>query len=293
MVKYIEKIWKDKMWYFYISPAFILILVFLFYPVAESFRLSFFLSDLNYEEFVKLDNYKYILTDAKFWKAVYNTFYMGFFHVVFGVISAIALAIVLNNIKIGKNIFRFVYFLPFVTTIVAISIIWSFMFDVDFGAFNFILTSLGLPKLKWVASPKTAKISIVMMTVWRGLGYRMIIALAGLQAIPSSLYEAAEIDGANRWQQIKSITLPLLKPTIAFLVVTSTIASFQRFDSVYLFGTELGFPSRSLSTITLYLYEHGFMYNQFGLASSAAYVLFILILIVTVLNLTVFKENNY
>ena len=288
----LREIWKARKWYLFVAPVCILFAVFLLYPVVQSFRLSFFITDLYYQEFVGLQNYKTILTDRNFWLAIYNTFYLGFFHVLLGIPPALLLANLLNKKIRGRNILRVLYYLPHVTSIVAVSVVWSYLFDVNYGPLNYILKLVGLPTSKWIAHPSTSKLSIVLMTVWHGLGYRMVIVLAGLQSIPRQLYEAAEIDGADGRKQFFHITLPLLQPTIAFLVITATIKALQRFDEVYMFGTELGMPSRSLSTIVLYLYERGFMYNEFGIASAAAYVLFVIILAITIVNLKLNKKTQ-
>ncbi|MFQ6617998.1 MAG: carbohydrate ABC transporter permease [Fidelibacterota bacterium] len=179
----------------------------------------------------------------------------------------------------GVNLLRTLYFLPSVSSFVAISLVWTWLYHPQFGLANYILGFLGLGPFGWLSEPSTALISIMIMTIWMGIGYQMVIFLAGLQGIPEGLYEASRIDGASAWQRFWNITLPLLKPTTFFVLVTSVIASFQVFTSIYVM-TEGG-PMRSTDVVVYHIYKNAWDYLKMGYASAMAWVLFLIIMAAT------------
>ncbi|WP_128894885.1 carbohydrate ABC transporter permease [Longirhabdus pacifica] len=265
--------------YFFIAPAVILFSVFMLYPILYSFVMSFQTSVGGIMEFNGIENYKRLFSDEIFLKALKNTFILLIIQVPIMIFLALVLANLLNSsILKFKGLFRVTFFLPAVTSLVAYSIIFSIMLMND-GVINQVLMSLGFGAIPWLSDPFWAKASLVLAITWRWCGYNMIIFLAALQNIPDQLYEAADIDGASRFRQFFSITIPQLKPVILFSAVLSTIGTLQLFDEPYTL-TEGG-PSDETLTIGMYLYQTGFRYFDFGYASTIAYVIVILVAIMT------------
>lgn len=279
-------------WYLFIAPVVLVIAVFTLYPLFESLRLSFVSSDgINVRGVVGLDNYRYVLQSGKFWNSVRNTLYLACVELIVMLPLAIGLAVLINERVMAKTFFKVVYFMPVVTSYVAISIVWMLILNPgDKGILNNILDSIGLFEVLgiepfgWISSAALSKPSLVIMDVWRWLGFIMIIVLAGLQSIPESLYEAAQIDGASAFNRFWHVTLPLLKPSITFIVLSHWINALQAFDQVFILGGLRGGVQRSMQTIVSYLYEVGFGNQHFGVASAIAYLLFFMIAIITGLN---------
>ncbi|WP_309867459.1 carbohydrate ABC transporter permease [Desmospora profundinema] len=271
--------------YLFILPFFLLFAVFGLFPILFSFQLAFFKWDgLNEKVFVGWENFQLILNDALFWKSLYNTFLIGIMGTLPQLIVALVLASALNSRMVRyRHLFRVAYFLPFVTSIVAVSVIFSIIFSSNpAGLANVLLSWVGISPIHWDTSEWGVKIAISVMVFWRWVGYNTIIYLAGLQSIPRELYEAAKIDGASVLQQWRHITLPMLKPVVIFTVFLSTIGSLQ------LFTEPLVFMGRNLReegmTVVLYLYRDAFNQFAFGTASATAVVLFIIIAAFSVLN---------
>jgi len=228
--------------------------------------------------FVGLANYRALVGDAAFGHALANTaIYVLFVPV--GMAVALALALLVNRRMRGVAFLRTVFFLPYITSFVAISLVWKWMYDPDFGLFNNILARLGLPPQPWLSSPATAMPSLMLMSVWMYAGYMMVIFLAGLQNIPESLYESARIDGAGAWQRFRRITLPMLRPTTFFVLVTMVIFMFQVFTAVYVM-TEGG-PLHATDVIVYHIYRNAWEYLRMGYASAMAWVLFGIVFVVT------------
>lgn len=201
-----------------------------------------------------------------------------------GTILSLIVALLLNLEKLKlREFFKAVYFLPVVTTMAAIAIVWQRLYQTQFGLFNYLLSLMGIPKIGWLLDKKTVLLSIVIMTVWKNLGYYAIIFLAGLQMIPEIYYEAAIIDGANKFQCFKNITLPLSKPTTMFVIVMSTISAFQTFDQIYIM-TEGG-PMNSTKVVVLQVFQSAFEFFRFGYASAMAVILLIFILAMTIIQI--------
>ena len=275
---------KEGHWYLFVAPALGLFLLFILYPLAWNFYLSFTKSSLIRTTWVGLFQYVRIATDRTLLNALYNTLYLTFFNLLTQLPLALLIATLLNEIKYARTPFRIIYFLPYVTSIVVAAIIWTYMFDPDEGIFNWFLRLLGFRGLLWLSHPSTSKLSVIIFNLWHWLGYQILIYLAGLQTIPPQLYEAAEIDGANSLQKFSKITIPLLKPTTVFLVITGTIGGMQTFQQIYMFGTAVGNPGRSIQTVVAYIYESGWVLQHFGIASTAAVLLFLIIMAITVVN---------
>ena len=274
----------------FLAPALLLIAVFFFLPVLAALLLSFTdfdiyaLGDLDRLRFVGLRNYLDLLQSPLFWTALGNTFY---FVVVGGPLSvAVSLgAALLVNAPLIRfpGFFRAAFFLPVVTTLVAVAVVWRYLYHPHYGLLNYGLGLFGIDPIDWLGDPVWAMPAIILMAVWKNFGFNMIIFIAGLQNIPPQLYEAARIDGANGWRQFRHITLPLLGPTFLFVALMTMIGYFQVFAEPYVM-TQGGPTNRTLSVVLL-MYEEGFRWWNMGYASAAAFVLFVLILAGTTLQL--------
>ncbi|MFH5187319.1 carbohydrate ABC transporter permease [Paenibacillus sp. TAB 01] len=266
--------------YLMISPFYILFIVFGLFPILFSLYLAFHAWDgLGPMEYVGLRNFRNLLTDdPDFWKSVGNTFAIWFLSTVPQLFLALVVAFLLNAAFVRfKDFYRAVYFLPNITSIVAVAIIFGSFFGSQFGLINGVLQALGLPRIEWINDPFWVKVAVSLMVIWRWTGYNAIIYLAGLQGIPHDLYEAATIDGASRKQQFFSITLPLLKPIILFTVILSTIGGMQLFTEPLILVGNTGGATKGGLTLVLYLYNQAFGNQLFGYASAIAWMLFIII----------------
>jgi cellobiose transport system permease protein len=272
--------------YLFISPFFILFAIFGLFPMIFSFYLSFFRWDgLNPMTYVGFKNFEFIFNDPVFFSSIKNTFIIGIMGTLPQIIVAILIAFALNSQLIRfRNTFRTFIFLPYITSIVAVAIIFGVVFNNQpFGFANYFLSLFDLGPIRWDAEYWPVKIAIATMVFWRWVGYNTIIFLAGMQSIPKELYEAAKMDGATLSQQIRLITLPMLKPITMFVVFTATIGSFQLFTEPLIF---LGRNLREEGiTMVAYLWRDAFVYNSFGTASAAAIVLFFIIITLTAINL--------
>jgi lactose/L-arabinose transport system permease protein len=266
--------------YVFIAPAFLLILIFTVYPVLSSFILSFQEVRGIEKSFVGLANYTRLIHDPVFYKALLNTFQILIIQVPIMIFVALLIAVGLHSSLIkAKALFRIAYFMPAITALVAASIVFMILLDEHFGLVNYFLSFIGVDKIPWLTTPFWAKVSVILVMTWRWTGYNMVIFLAGLQNIPADLYEAASIDGAGKVKQFFMITLPQLKPVFIFTVVMSTIGTLQLFDEPFILTH--GGPNSATMTITLYLYETGFKFFDFGYASAIAYVLVLITAIVS------------
>lgn len=260
----------------FILPALAGTLIFIIIPVFVSFGFSFIEWDLlNTPKFVGLLNYKEVFTDDVFYKILGNTFVYAISTSVFGVIIPLVLACILNSKIRGSDFYKTAYFLPFVTPMIVIAIVWQWIFDPNIGLMNKVL----MTNIKWLYDTNYAMFAVIIVSVWRLIGYNMVIFLSGLSGINQSLFEAAKIDGANSYRIFKDITVPLLSPTIFFVVIITCISSFQVFDLIYMM-TEGG-PLNSTNVLVYSIYQNAFEYFKVGYASALAYVLFFIILILT------------
>jgi len=255
-------------------------------PILAAFFLSFCKWDiLNPIQFVGFDNYKTMFfDDPRFWRSMFNTAYFTLLSVPIGMVLSIIVAILMNQKVKGIEAFRTIFYLPSVMAAgVAMAVLWKWIFNADSGLLNYLLSTLtGLPMSecpKWLASEAWSKPALIIMSFWN-VGSGMIIYLAGLQGIPTTLYEAAEIDGANKWQQFWTVTLPGLSPVIFFQLIISIVSSFQIFNQVYVMTDGRGGPADSTLVMVLYIYQK-FKYFQMGYASALAWILFMVIMLAT------------
>ena len=277
-------------------PFVLVFTIFLAGPIVASLVMSFTdfgLRDLRNPlgtDFIGLDNYQALLDDPKFHKAMINTAYFVIVGVPLTLVLGLALALALDRgIRRFRTLFRVGYYLPVVTSIVAIAVVWRFLLNPDQGLVNLLLAQVGIDGPSWLADPMLAMPSIIAMAAWRNLGLAMIVFLAGLQTIPAQLYEAAAIDGAGRWQAFRNVTLPLLRPTILFLVVITTIGYLQLFEEPFVM-TEGGPLDQTLS-ISMYMYQQGFEFFNQGYAAAIAWILFILVAIVAVVQIRLLRSE--
>ncbi|MFX0550050.1 carbohydrate ABC transporter permease [Hathewaya histolytica] len=287
---------NNKKGYLYLLPSLIIILVFQLYPVIKVLFMSFYtkfdyIKDVVYKR--GLDNYKYVLSDKNFYLALKNTFTYVLISVPLTICIALFIASLLNsNIKF-KNFFRSVYFLPFVTSTIAISVGWRWIFHSDQGLLNIALNSIGISSKEFLKDSNYTMPLLVLLNIWKNLGYNVIIILAGMQSIDERYYYAARIDGATKWQIFKSITLPLLSPIILFLSITSIIRGFKLFDSIFILYDKTPGPLNSAMTIVFYIFDKFYLNWQFAVAAAASFVLFIIILIFTLIQFKVSKKFDY
>ncbi|WP_018932130.1 carbohydrate ABC transporter permease [Gracilibacillus lacisalsi] len=283
--KYRPKIHDALSGYLFISPFFILFAIFGVYPLIFTAYLSLHKWNvLGEREFIGVSNYQALLTnDPLFWKSVGNTFSIWVISTVPQLILALILAFILNQAFLkAKGIFRLAVFMPNITSVVAVAIIFSAMFGTNYGVINYGLTLFGLEPYDWKGSYLGTQLAISAMVMWRWVGYNTIIYLAGLQGISKDLYEAATIDGASKTQQFLYLTIPLMRPIILFTVILSTIGGMQIFAEPLLFGR--GASNQGL-TMTLYLYEEAFTRFSFGYGAAIAWVLFVIIILFSLFNM--------
>lgn len=287
---------KKKAPYLFISPFFILFVVFGIYPIGFSIYISLWRWTMRGAvEFVGLRNYITLLTiDPFFWRGLLNTFWLLVFGSLTQHIIAIPLAISLNSPRMaGKEFFKTAFFVPYITSTVSATLIFSQLFDNNFGWINYIIEAFGGEGVKWFTEEWPAKVMIASLVNWRFIGWNTIVYLAGLQTIPTSLYEAARIDGANKWQMHAKITVPLLMPIIFFAVTMSIIGGMQLFDEPYvLMGgyATMGGPANTGLTSAYYLMFTGWSATRFGKASAIAWLLFFVVLVLTIINRRVTKR---
>ena len=274
----------------FITPAMTLIGVFFAIPVVSALLLSFTdfdiysIADFKSTRFVGLKNYTDLTAMPLFWQALRNTLY---FVMVGGPLSAAAslaaALLVHSRLTRLKPFFRSAFFAPWVTTLVAVALVWRYIYHPQYGLLNAGLGLLGLGPVDWLGDPNWAMPSIILLSVWKNFGYNMLVFLAGLSSIPEELYEAAALDGAGAWNRLRHITLPMLGPTFVFVGVVTMIASFQIFSEPYVMTQ--GGPLKSTTTLVLLMYEQGFRWWRMGLATSIAFVLFVVTLAATLVQL--------
>lgn len=289
---------NEQKWSFlFIAPVVLLFVIFVLGPLVASLYWSFTeYNGITAPKWVGLDNYRAIfLKDPRFWKSIRNTIFYIVGVIPPGVALSLLLAIAVDQHIRFKNFFRIIYFIPSVTSVIALSVIWKWLFAGEkYGLINYFLISIGLKPIDWLMSPTWTLPAIMIMSIWAGLGYNMILFLAGLQTIPTTVYEAADIDGANIWDKFWHITVPLLKPTMVFVVIMGFIASFQVFERIYImteseFG--IGGVLDSALTVVAYLYDMGFRKFQMGYASALGYIVFAVVFAITIINIRFVKTK--
>ncbi|MFI7702235.1 carbohydrate ABC transporter permease [Nonomuraea sp. NPDC049480] len=288
-----RRAWRNILvgWSF-ILPNFIGFALFTLIPMFAAFALAFLEWDsYSTPEWVGLDNFQQLLDDQNFHVALRNTLYYAVGHIPLTLVVALGLAMALNRKIRGVQFFRTAAFFPYITSLVAVAVVWNMLFNPTAGPINQFLEALGIADPpKWVASPDWAMPAVIVTSVWRDMGYYMVLYLAGLQTIPQEYYEAARVDGANAWQRFWSVTLPCLRPTTFFVVVMLTIQSFKVLDLI-LVMTEGG-PGRSTLVLAQLVYREGITEGKFGYSSAIALVLFLIVLVVTVVQFRINERRS-
>jgi len=267
--------------YAYITP----LLINLVFLSAGPVLYSFFISFTNWQivlppVWVGVRNYTEQLSSPTFWKVMWNTFYYTLGYVPLSMLASLTMAIFVNQKLRGISFFRSLYFLPVVSSGVAVALVWGWIYHPTFGVLNWFLDAVfKIQGPRWLSDPKWAMPSLIILGVWRSMGNNMIIFLAGLQGVPHELYEAARIDGANRWHEIQDVTIPLITPTIFFVLIMSIIGSFQVWEATYLLTQ--GGPAKATLTISYYIFQQAFEWFHMGIGAALAYILFFIIAVIT------------
>lgn len=282
--------YQEVMAYIFIAAPLLLFLLFTCYPVIKAFYLSFTRYDiLTPAKWSGLDNYKRLFGDELFFLTLKNIIYYVIMYVPSMVILSLGVAMALNRIRVSTP-FRVIYYLPGLTSSIGAATVWMWLLNPEYGIVNQLLGYVGITGPAWLANSSTAMVSIVIVTIWQGLGGNMIIYLAGLQGIPNYLYESAELDGANKWNLFRFVTWPELRPTTFFVVTMSMIGAFQLFDQA--FAMTQGGPGNATKTPVYLIYTSGFNELQMGYASTMAFGLFLIILTISLLNMKINGENS-
>jgi multiple sugar transport system permease protein len=267
----------------FLAPALTLIGLFFFVPIVASLLLSFTdfdiyaIADFANLRVVGLRNYARLMESPLFWTALQNTFYFVLVGGPLTIAVSLGAALLVNAPLVRfKTLFRTLYFAPFITTLVAVAIVWRYLYHRQYGWINYALGAVGIEPVDWLGDPFWAMPAIILLAVWKNFGYNMLIFIAGLQAIPQELYEAAYLDGAGAWRRFRHVTLPMLGPTLLFVVVITMIGFFQLFAEPYVMTG--GGPLRSTTSLVLLMYEEGFRWWRMGYAAAVTFVLFLVIL---------------
>ncbi|HXU90552.1 MAG TPA: sugar ABC transporter permease [Methylomirabilota bacterium] len=274
----------------FVAPALLVVGVFFFLPVVAAVAVSFTdfdiyaLADFGNLRVVGLQNYARLLQTPLFWQAFGNTLYFVVIGVPLSLGTSLGLALLLHSRLVRfRDLFRTALFAPVVTTLVAVAVIWRYLFNTQYGLINYVLGGLGIAPIDWLGDPSWAMPAIIVFAVWKNFGYNMLILLAGLQAIPDALYEAARIDGASSWGQFRHVTLPMLGPVVAMVNILTIAGYFQLFAEPYVMTQ--GGPLQSTVSVLYFMYEEGFKWWNLGSASAVAFMLFLFILALTTLQL--------
>jgi multiple sugar transport system permease protein len=277
-----------------LAPIMLIYLALRVVPIAQTFWMSFHDYRLvGNRPFIGLDNYLFLLEDQNFWTALRNTTAFAVFTVLFSVVLGLVVAVALSGRIRFRSWYEAIYFIPVITPMVPVAVAWKWIYDPTYGLLNYALGTLGIPPVGWLIYPTTALWAIVAMSVWKVVGYNMIIFLVGIRNIPELYYEAAEIDGATRSQQFWRITLPLLKPIVLFVTVVSTINAYNVFTQVYVMTTgSQGAPGNAVRVLVFDMYENAFRFFKMGYASAEAVVLFSIILALTAIQFKLIRYDT-
>ncbi|MBI5837871.1 MAG: sugar ABC transporter permease [Candidatus Eisenbacteria bacterium] len=288
---------QDRAGWAFVSPALTLIGVFFFLPVLGGLALSFTDFDIyaigrpETVRFMGLENYAQVLGNPMFWKALGNTFYFVVLGGPLSVLTSLVAALLVNARLVRfQGVFRSIFFMPVVTTLVAVAIVWRYLLHPQYGLINYGLGFLGVRPIDWLGDPHWAMPAIVLLAVWKNFGYNMLIFVAGLQSIPEELYEAAHLDGAGGWRTFRSITLPGLAPTFVFVGIMTMLGNFQLFSEPYVMTQ--GGPLKATTTVVMLMYEEGFRWWRMGMAASIAFVLFVIMLLGTMVQMRLQRERR-
>ncbi|MCZ2829925.1 sugar ABC transporter permease [Modestobacter sp. VKM Ac-2986] len=289
---------ENRWGYAYVAPFFLVFAAFSLYPFMYTAWVSLHrtsLSNIDGGTWVGLDNYRNLLQSEFFWNALRNTFTIGILATVPQLCMAIGLAHLLNYKLRGRTFFRTVMLMPYATSIAAATLVFSQLFGRDYGLINTMLEAVGLERIDWQSGTVSSQVAIAVIVTWRWTGYNALIYLAAMQAIPGELYEAAEIDGANKWKQFLHVTVPSLRPTILFTVVVSTIGAVQLFGEPLLFGatnSTSGGSSGQYQTLGLLMYQQGWSNFHIGQAATTAWMMFMIILLIVGINAAISRLRN-
>lgn len=277
----------------FLSPTLIIFTVFILFPVFFSFYLSFHKWNLFGGEttFIGFDNYTRMFRNPEFWQVLKNTAVYTIGTIPINMALSLWVAFILNKKIIGKKFLRTAFFAPVIISPVAAALIWRWLYDPNFGLINYCIAALGFAPINWLNEPTAAMFALIIVGVWKTFGVNMILFSAGLQGIPESYYEAAELDGAGRWDKFWKITVPLLSPTTFFIMIMSMISSFQVFDIVYVLTS--GGPLGSTKVLVFYVYEYAFKFFEMGYSSAISYFLFAVLFLLTMLQIRFMKNRVY
>ncbi|QYC11265.1 carbohydrate ABC transporter permease [Brevundimonas nasdae] len=286
---------RERTAWAFVAPALIAIGLFFAIPVAAALLLSltdfdiYALANLDNLRFVGLQNYERLMSNPLFWGAMKNTLTFAVLGVPLSIAASLAAAVILNaRVVKWRPIWRVMFFAPYVTTLVATAVVWRYLLHTRYGVINWALQGVGLPAVDWLGQPETSIPAILMFVVWKIFGYTMLIFLAVLQTVPDDLYEAARIDGAGPWKQFRHVTLPAIAPTMLLVSIISVASFFQLFAEPYVMTQ--GGPAQSTVTVLYFMYEEGFKWWNLGSASAVAFILFVCILAITLVQLAVAKR---
>jgi multiple sugar transport system permease protein len=281
----------------FVAPALALIGVFFFVPVLAGLVLSFTDFDIyaigrpETARFMGLENYRQVLSNPLFWQALGNTFLFVLVGGPLSVLTSLVAALLVSAKRVRyPGLFRSIFFMPVVTTLVAVAIVWRYLYHPQYGLLNWALGAVGIHPVDWLGDPHWAMFAIILMAVWKNFGYNMLIFVAGLQSIPEDLYEAAHLDGAGGWAQFRHVTLPSLAPTFLFVGIMTMLGNFQLFSEPYVMTQ--GGPLKATTTVVLLMYEEGFRWWRMGLAASLAFVLFVIMLVGTLIQMRLQGERR-
>jgi multiple sugar transport system permease protein len=281
----------------FVAPALVLIGVFFFVPVLAGLFLSFTDFDIyaigrpDTARFMGVENYRQVLSNPLFWQALGNTLLFVVLGGPLSVLTSLVAALLVSAKRVRyPGLFRSIFFMPVVTTLVAVAIVWRYLYHPQYGLLNWALGAVGIHPVDWLGDPHWAMFAIILMAVWKNFGYNMLIFIAGLQSIPEDLYEAAHLDGAGGWAQFRHVTLPSLAPTFLFVGVMTMLGNFQLFAEPYVMTQ--GGPLKATTTVVLLMYEEGFRWWRMGLASSLAFVLFVIMLLGTLIQMRLQRERR-
>ncbi len=301
--------------FLYLVPALVVLLSFRIIPILFSVRISLYDWGMaGAKKFVGFANYLNVLTDPIFWKSLLNTFWYVIFTVPIMLFLSLFIALLLNTKIKGLGLYRTIYYIPVVTSIVAVSIVWKWLFNPERGLLNYFLSLLGANPVRWLEDPRgiftlifeplginlptilhgpsIALCSLIVMSIWKGLGYNIVIFLAGLQNIPNHYYEAAKIDGAGRFRLFRNVTWPLLTPTTFYILIMSTITAFEAFAQVWIMtGPPPGGPLGTTKVVMYYFYEQSFELWRMGYGASIAFIAFLIILTLTIIQRQVLEKR--
>ncbi|MGX7419937.1 carbohydrate ABC transporter permease [Carnobacterium gallinarum] len=288
---------NKKIPYFFVGPSLVLLALFSLFPIVIALVISF--TDINLAglanwsriSFIGFDNYKNILSDPIFLKSIGNTIFYVVLGVPLVIIFSLAIALLIN---FGNNRFfafmRLVFYTPSITNVVAVAVVWTYLFNPSIGLINHVLSFVHIGPIPWLQDPIVAKVSLVILALWRSIGINMIIFLAALQGIPQAYYEAAQLDGASRWNQLRYITVPMLRFSIFFVTITTMIGWLQFFEEPFVMTK--GGPLDSTTSVALFIYRNGFQLSKFGYAAAGSFLLFIAIIVITLLQFRMQRRNS-